>query len=70
MAAQLDENGRSPADVLRERERRWRLAEGKEPEEEEPNDSVSFEKCRTIAEVLRLRPTHDRINRDEESTSR
>jgi hypothetical protein len=53
-AARVDKNGLRPADVLRERERRWRIAEGEEPEEEGPNESVNYTRCRTIAEILQL----------------
>jgi len=48
LAAQQDETGPSLADVLRERRRRC-IAEGDEPEEEDPNDRVNNEGRRTIA---------------------
>jgi hypothetical protein len=57
LAAQRDEQGRSPADVLRERRRRRLIAEGRNPEEESPQEDFvdPDHQSRTIAEILRLR---------------
>jgi hypothetical protein len=55
-APQVDEAGRSPADVLRERLRRRLIAEGRNPEEFLREDFVDADyQPRTIVEVLRSR---------------
>ena len=53
-AAQRDEEGRSLADVIRERRRRRLAAEGREPEEEPPREIlVDGRRPRTLAEAIR-----------------